>query len=442
MTARGGNRQAIPSGRDALKMCASCGEQRGTRRAGWTPILRDREVVGWACPTCPTHSEPIRREVRERDGRVRFVVTTRDVNRKQIKSRHATLAGARAWLAERRAEVEAGREAEHESMETVKDLCSRWLASRADVRQVTVEGYRDALAPALKIIGDQRVTAVTPADVQRLVTDMSSHGGRPIKNHPAGAPLTARSVGLALTALAQAFDLAELPINPVRHRSIRRPRKVKQVGTDLQHWAPAELLKFRSHADQHALAGAWRLTLCGLTRADVMGLRWSDVDLDRGTVTIRQGRVVVQRGRTSAIDEPKSSQRRRTVPVELIHPGTVALLRSMRAQQAEDRLAAGAAWTNSGLIVVNTLGHGLRPEVYSDRFRRLCPAAGVPLIKLHSVRHSIAFWLHSLGVTPADAAALLGHTIEVHLSTYLPESGDSGVARAAAALGAVSSGIG
>lgn len=57
--------------------------------------------------------------------------------------------------------------------------------------------------------------------------------------------------------------------------------------------------------------------------------------------------------------------------------------------------------------------------------------------QLHSVRHSLAFWLHSLGVTPADAAALLGHTVEVHLSTYLPDSGNAGVARAAAALGLV-----
>lgn len=68
-------------------------------------------------------------------------------------------------------------------------------------------------------------------------------------------------------------------------------------------------------------------------------------------------------------------------------------------------------------------------------FREACSGAGVPSIRLHSVRHSLAFWLHSLGVTPADAAALLGHTVEVHLATYLPESGNAGAARSAAALG-------
>ena len=43
--------------------------------------------------------------------------------------------------------------------------------------------------------------------------------------------------------------------------------------------------------------------------------------------------------------------------------------------------------------------------------------------------------LHREGVTAADAAALLGHTVEVHLSTYLPHSGASGIVSAAQALG-------
>lgn len=92
-------------------------------------------------------------------------------------------------------------------------------------------------------------------------------------------------------------------------------------------------------------------------------------------------------------------------------------------------------YVDSGLVVVDALGQPVRPEWYSDRFRALCRVSGVPPITLHSVRHSLAFWLHREGVPPADAAALLGHTVEVHLSTYLPHSGASGIASAAQALG-------
>lgn len=242
----------------------------------------------------------------------------------------------------------------------------------------------------------------------------------------------------ALIALGQALDMAAREGTVTRNvvRLARRPRVRNRVGTDLEHWQPAELLKFRQYADTDPLAGAWRLTLCGLTRADVLGLRWVDVDLPAGVVRISQGRVALDHAdHPDHIDDPKSEARRRAVPVEAMHPGTVALLRSLSARQAAERLAAGPAYVDSGLVVVDALGVPVRPEWYSDRFRALCGAAEVPSITLHSVRHSLAFWLHSLGVTPADAAALLGHTVDVHLSTYLPHSGSSGIAAAAQAIG-------
>jgi integrase len=250
-----------------------------------------------------------------------------------------------------------------------------------------------------------------------------------------GRPLGARSVRGALVALGQVLDMAirEGTISRNVARLVKRPRLRQVAGTDLQHWQPSELVRFVQHADGDPLAAAWRLTVCGMTRADVLGLRWSDVDLIEGVARISQGRVALHAGDT--VDDPKSEARRRALPVEAMWPGTVERLRSLSARQAADRLRAGGAYRESGLIVVDALGVPLRPEMYSDRFRALCRAAGVPLITLHSVRHSLAFWLHREGVTPADAAALLGHTVEVHLSTYLPHSGASGIASAARALG-------
>ncbi|HEX7834102.1 MAG TPA: hypothetical protein VF479_01385, partial [Pseudolysinimonas sp.] len=54
---------------------------------------------------------------------------------------------------------------------------------------------------------------------------------------------------------------------------------------------------------------------------------------------------------------------------------------------------------------------------------------------VHSTRHSLAFWLHQIGVAPADAAALLGHSVEVHLAVYLLHSGAAGIQAAARTLG-------
>lgn len=70
---------------------------------------------------------------------------------------------------------------------------------------------------------------------------------------------------------------------------------------------------------------------------------------------------------------------------------------------------------------------------------KIAKDAGLPPIRLHSLRHSLAFWMHKIGVTPTDAAALLGHTVRVYLATYLPSSGSAGITVAAEALGAIAS---
>lgn len=426
--------------------CASCGKPRGNQRAGWVPITKGEVVVGYTCDACPSAVEPIRR-IESKPGRVVFrarVDSTRlqpGRPRQQASGTFDTLAEARAFVAEVRASVAATGlygAAARAAAESTGHLCERWIETRVDVRAVTREGYRNWIAPILRHpIAAMPVADVGIADVQAFVAWLAREGMRPRKGRETGTPLSANSIRSVKVAMQQAFDLAliegTISRNPIKLAKWPHARSVR--GRDLEHWQPDELIRFREHADTDRLAGAWRLSLSGMTRADVMGLRWDDLDLESGVASVSQGRVALDGGQ-SVVGDPKSAQRVRAVPVESIHPGTVALLRRLKAKQAADRLAAGEAWRDSGLVVVDELGDPVAPQVYSDRFRRLCAAAGVPTIKLHSVRHSLAFWLHQLGVAPADAAALLGHTVEVHLAIYLPHSGAAGIQAAARALGA------
>lgn len=133
-----------------------------------------------------------------------------------------------------------------------------------------------------------------------------------------GEALGPRSVKEALVALGQVLDMAmkEGTVNKNVARLVKRPRLRKVTGTDLQHWQPAELKKFLAHADSDPLAAAWRLTASGLTRADVLGLRWPDLDLEAGVARISQGRVALDHA--DYVDDPKSESRRRAVPFEEI----------------------------------------------------------------------------------------------------------------------------
>jgi integrase len=378
--------------------------------------------------------EPIR-EVNVR-GRKRYRVVIDagpDANgkRRQVTSTHDTLAAARSEVARVSAERAAGTFIARDSR-TIDMACEEWIASRTDIRDVTRQGYRDVLAEIRRRVGTRRVQAFTVRDAEAMFAAMHATGGRREQG------LSIRSVRAARTALAQVMD------DEVRHgtifrnpvRGARLPRAGSAVPAGV--WTVTEWRAFRETADGDPLAAAWRLSLCGLRRSEVLGLRWTDVDFEHGTVTITQGRVAVT-PTASVIDAPKSRQSARTVPVEAIAPGTVSALRALRKVQARDRLAAGSTYEDTGLVAVDSLGRPIRPEAYSDAFRALCRQAGVRVIRLHSTRHTVATLLASLGVPHVDAASLLGHSVEMYLNTYVKRTQD-GTRSAAAALGQALSG--
>jgi integrase len=128
------------------------------------------------------------------------------------------------------------------------------------------------------------------------------------------------------------------------------------------------------------------LALAVLRRSEILGLRWSDVDFDAGTVSVAQGRVVVP-GVGTVTGDPKSKRSRRVLPMP---SDILAALRAFKVQQAAERLALGNAYRDPGLVAVNEDGSPIRPETYSAEFARRSKCAGVPAIRLHDVRHDAA----------------------------------------------------
>nr|WP_155942940.1 site-specific integrase [Mycobacterium sp. 141] len=178
-------------------------------------------------------------------------------------------------------------------------------------------------------------------------------------------------------------------------------------------WTPEQAAAFRAHVADDRLAACWLLTLAGLRRSEVLGLRWEDVDHDAGTITVAQGRVVVGGGTVTGA--PKSVRSARTLPMP---SDVLAALRTFKTQQAEEHLALGGGWPNTGLVAVNADGSPIRPETYSKAFGGHCVAAGVPVIRLHDVRHTAATMLLDGGTTPSATAKWLGHDPAITLRVY------------------------
>src|SRR6478672_9544280 len=117
----------------------------------------------------------------------------------------------------------------------------------------------------------------------------------------------------------------------------------------------------------------------GMRRGEVLGLRWSDIDLNAGAVTIRSTRI--RYSTTIATSTPKTARGNRTIS---IGPATAAPLKMWKRAQAEDRLLMGAGWQDEGGLVVTIAdGSAPNPEAFSNLFETLARRAGLPRIRLH-----------------------------------------------------------
>jgi integrase len=177
-------------------------------------------------------------------------------------------------------------------------------------------------------------------------------------------------------------------------------RNVARLVTPPEHtqreretWSKAEVKKFLGKASSDRLHAAWRLSLYGLRRGEVLGLRWSDIDLKAKMLTVRQARVLVEY--RVRIEEPKSRNGKRTLPLDdaLVRP-----LTALRKRQLEESAAAGQTyraglarldWYQGGeYVITDQLGIPVHPEWYSDEFGRLLRRAGLRRITLHDSRHT------------------------------------------------------
>lgn len=175
----------------------------------------------------------------------------------------------------------------------------------------------------------------------------------------------------------------------------------------------------------------------GARRGEVLGLRWSDVDLEKKTITIRQS--LAQSGTMVFTKLPKND---RTRPVSITSE-VVTALRSHHAVQAKERLALGAAYKDADLVFAEANGGWVKPWNYGAAFADLVKRAGVTRIRLHELRHTHASLLAAAGVPIEVLSKRLGHaSIAITADRYMHLYRDRDVAAAEAFERAMARGAG
>ena len=125
------------------------------------------------------------------------------------------------------------------------------------------------------------------------------------------------------------------------------------------------------------------------------------------------------------MDSRQNAQAHRTIPIDL---QTVATLKAHRKFQREERLAAGANWTECDLFVATRTGGQVSPGNFDQTLELLVSKAAVPRLTSHGLRHTAATHMvrHASDLGEIRAIAdILGHCPDALMKTYahvLPES--------------------
>ena len=334
-----------------------------------------------------------------------YDATTGKVRPKQ----HGTFSTKRDALATAR---KAGEGRIGTSDQTLEDfLYQVWIPSKESrVEQSTLNQYLWAVdGHIVPLLGSVKLKDVSPELIDGWIRELSRapDGGKP----RIGVTSTRLARKILSMALQEAIQRDLIPKNPVA--ATQPPRPVRSSGR--QSWTVVEAQTFLRVSRDHRLYGVFHLALVtGMRRGELLGLRWRDLDMANGLISVEQQLAVV--GGRPVLKSLKTLASERLLT---IGPRTVEVLRERRDKQSEEYELVGLDPRDADLVFTNEVGELLDPNNLGRILTRLAAQAGVPRITPKGLRHTA----QSIGrVVVGDDKVMqerLGHAdIGVTLNTY------------------------
>lgn len=300
---------------------------------------------------------------------------------------------------------------------TVAQWLEHWLDNIAQpsVRENTYSGYHvDVHVHLIPAIGQHKLNGLAPEHLERLYVRMRKKGS---------AAATAHHVHRTVrTALGEAERRGHLTRNPA---TLAKAPKLEEH--EVEPFTVEEVQRLLTvAAKQPRNSTRWALALAlGLRQGEALGLKWADVDLDIGSLTIRRSR---QRPRwahgcsgdcgrkfgghcpqrkplraEASVTKSRAGRRVIGLPDQLL-----AMLKRHKEEQASERQRAANLWADGGWVFATETGGPLNPRTDYDAWKQLLEDAGLRDARLHDARHTAATVLLLLGVPDRAVMGIMG----------------------------------
>lgn len=300
----------------------------------------------------------------------------------------------------------------HGSDATFGQVLDAWLVHKVvSVEPTTFDTYRASAGYVTDHLRSLPVAKITVAHLEQLYAHLVT-AGRKNPRPGQGPGLGRAAVGNVHAAIHNALELARrrgwITVNPASDAEV--PRGHRRIPTPADPAALPALLAEAERIHPLLLPTFIRASVCaGTRRSEMHGLRWSGVDFDRNTVTIRD--VIVRAGGQWVVKSRTKTGEPRTV---ILDGGTMDLLRRCYDQAFELAVSCGIALPKQAFVFSDQTDGATpwKPATTARRFSRCATAAGLPATtRIHDLRALCGTHLADSGIPIPVIGARLGHTL-------------------------------
>lgn len=269
------------------------------------------------------------------------------------------------------------------------------------VEETTYNGYvlnmKNHIIPYFKPL-KLRVKDVKPIHIHQFIEHELQYGGKD------SGPLKSASVSRFYANLKTALDYAVsqeiIFTNPAR--LIKGPKSTKYNGNYLSIEQIAEL--WQASKNDIIFPAVFLASIYGFRRGEVCGLKWQNVNFQKKYIRIFETRT---RAKTEIVKGTKNVASKRSMP---LMSAVEQYLQLLLLQQKEYQTFCGSEWIDSGYVVTDEIGKPLSFNRLQKHYRKIIAAKGLPEVRFHDLRHSVATYLLEIGIPIEEVSAWLGHS--------------------------------
>ncbi len=305
--------------------------------------------------------------------------------------------------------------------QTFGQLVDRWKSLRWQIKELkpkTIQRYNELLDQRiLPLLKDKRLKDIKPSDIEKLLVDIKNGERKDTRSGQLSSRTILHYYVLLRSIFAYAHANQDIPCNPVRKelRPIVKQARIKSYNRE----ETMQLLSTLSKTDlMHQSIISLTLAI-GCRLGEITGLRWRDVDLENGIVSIRTTRQYIDKENGILEGKPKTDKSERDCDIP---PSVVKMLSEYKSEITESLSYLGIPVTNDTHVFVNFEGKALHPSSPNRWLKEFLLRHKLPKLTFHGLRHTCATLLIAEGMDVAAIAELLGHSTPATTLNYYVHS--------------------